>query len=257
MKINELFRLDGRVALVTGAARGIGQCIATVLGQLGATVVLADRLSLVHETAAALARDGIKAEGIVLDVTDRPAVDDAVDGVVERHGRIDAMVANAGWSYEDASVDHSDENWSRALDINLNGVFYAVRRAGRHMVAQKKGAIVALSSIAGVKYVRPEHHVGYDVAKAGVAHMCRVLGCEWAAAGVRVNAVGPGYTDTEMLSEVGRTQPAILKQWIDDIPMGRLLRREEIASAIAFLLSDAASGMTGQLVMVDAGYSAA
>ena len=177
MSIEHLFRLDGRVTVVTGAARGIGQCIASVLGQLGATVVLADRLPLVHETAAALAREGIAAEGLVLDVTDRPAVDDAVDGVVARHGRIDAMVANAGWSYEDASVDHSDENWSQVIDVNLNGVFYVVRRAARHMVAQKKGAIVALSSIAGVKYVRPEHHVGYDVAKAGVAHMCRVLGC--------------------------------------------------------------------------------
>lgn len=257
MSATDLFRFDGRIALVTGAARGIGQCIATTLGQLGAVVVLADRLPLVHDTAAALERDGIRAEGLVLDVTDRPAVDQAVDEVARRHGRIDALVANAGWSYEDPSVDHSDENWSQALNINLNGVFYAVRRVGRHMVAQKSGSVVALSSIAGVKYVRPEHHVGYDVAKAGVAHMCRVLGCEWASSGIRVNAVGPGYTDTEMLAEVGRTRPEVMQRWIDDIPMGRLLRREEIASSVAFLLSDAASGITGQLIMVDAGYSAA
>ena len=257
MSATNLFRLDGRIALVTGAARGIGQCIATTLGQLGAVVMLADRLPLVHDTAAALERDGIRAEGLVLDVTDRPAVDQAVDEVARRHGRIDALVANAGWSYEDASVDHSDENWSQALNINLNGVFYAVRRVGRHMAAQKAGSIVALSSIAGVKYVRPEHHVGYDVAKAGVAHMCRVLGCEWASSGIRVNAVAPGYTDTEMLAEVGRTRPDVMRRWIDDIPMGRLLRREEIASSVAFLLSDAASGITGHLMMVDAGYSAA
>ena len=254
----DLFRLDGRVALVTGAARGIGQCIAQTLCQLGAAVVLADRLEAVHETAAALGREGTgAAESIILDVTDRAAVDSAVDDVAARHGRIDALVANAGWSYEDDSTGHTDENWSQALDINLNGVFYAMRRVGKHMVAQKSGAIVALSSIAGVKYVRPEHHVGYDVAKAGVAHMCRVLGCEWAAAGVRVNAVGPGYTDTEMLAEVGRSRPEVMQRWIDDIPMGRLLRREEIASSIAFLLSDAASGITGHLMMVDAGYSAA
>jgi NAD(P)-dependent dehydrogenase (short-subunit alcohol dehydrogenase family) len=257
MNASKLFRLDGRVAVVTGAARGIGQCIAETLSQLGAIVVLADRLPLVRETAATIARDGARTEGVVLDVADRAAVDAAIDGVAARYGRIDALVANAGWSYEADSVDHSDENWTQSLNINLNGVFYAIRRAGKHMVAQKSGAIVGISSIAGVKYVRPEHHVGYDVAKAGVAHMCRVLGCEWASSGVRVNAVGPGYTDTEMLAEVGRTRPEVMRRWIEDIPMGRLLKREEIASAIAFLLSDAASGITGQLVMVDAGYSAA
>lgn len=257
MTASQLFRLDNRVALVTGAARGIGQCIAQTLSELGAIVILADRLDLVHDTAAALAREGARTDAVVLDVTDRAAVDAAIDGVVARHGRLDALVANAGWSYEEDGLDHSDENWQRSLDINLTGVFHAVRRAGRHMVAQRSGAVVALSSIAGVKYVRPERHVGYDVAKAGVAHLCRVLGCEWAPMGVRVNAVGPGYTDTEMLAEVGRTRPEVMRRWLDDIPMGRLLRREEIAASIAFLLSDAASGITGQLVMVDAGYSAA
>jgi NAD(P)-dependent dehydrogenase (short-subunit alcohol dehydrogenase family) len=257
MDTTTLFRLDGRIAIVTGAARGIGQCIAQALGQLGASVVLADKLPLVHETAATIARSGASAEGVVLDVTDRATVDAAIDGVAARWGKIDALVANAGWSYEDESVNHTDENWLQAMDINLNGVFYTIRRTGRHMVAQGSGAIVGISSIAGVKYVRPEHHVGYDVAKAGVAHMCRVLGCEWAPSGVRVNAVGPGYTDTEMLAEVGRTRPEVMQRWIDDIPMRRLLKREEIASSIAFLLSDAASGITGQLIMVDAGYSAA
>ena len=257
MDPSALFRLTGRIALVTGAARGIGQCIAETLGSLGASVVMADRLDAVHASAEELRSRGIVAEGVLLDVTDRAAVDAAIDGVVARHGRIDALVANAGWSYEDASATHSDENWSAAMDINLNGVFFAMRRAGRHMLEQGSGAIVGLSSIAGVKYVRPEHHVGYDVAKAGVAHMCRVLGCEWAASGVRVNAIGPGYTDTEMLAEVGRTQPDVMARWIDDIPMRRLLRRQEIASAIAFLLSDAASGITGHLLMVDGGYSVA
>jgi NAD(P)-dependent dehydrogenase (short-subunit alcohol dehydrogenase family) len=167
------------------------------------------------------------------------------------------LVANAGIAYESATVDHTDQDWRRVMSVNLDGTFYCARAFGRLMARAGRGTIVAMSSIAGVKAVRPEIHVGYDVSKAGVAHMCRVLGVEWAKAGVRVNAVGPGYTDTEMLAEVGRTRPEVMKIWLDDMPIGRLLDRAEIASAVAFLLSDASRGVTGQLLMVDGGYSAA
>ena len=102
---------------------------------------------------------------------------------------------------------------------------------------------------------RPERHVSYDVSKAGVAHMARSLGVEWAKSGVRVNAVGPGYTDTEMLADVGRSRPEVMQAWLSDIPTGRLLKREEIAAVVGFLLSDAASGVTGHLMMADHGYS--
>ncbi|MCB1486584.1 MAG: SDR family oxidoreductase [Bauldia sp.] len=251
----DLYRLDGRVAVVTGAARGIGEVISRHLGELGATVVMADRLPLVEQTAATLADEGIKTAWDLLDVTDRQGVDDFVARVVERHGAIDCLVANAGVANEALTVDHTDEQWRQVMDVNCDGVFYVLRAVGRQMVKQQRGSIVAISSIAGVKYVRPERHLGYDVSKAAVAHMCRVLGCEWAPEGVRVNAVGPGYTDTEMLAEVGRAKPEVLKMWLDDIPMGRLLDRREIASSVAFLLSDAASGITGHLLMADAGYS--
>lgn len=255
MSALDLYRLDGRVALVTGGAGGIGSEVGRQLAGLGARVVLADRSPHVHAVAASLKADGADVDGIVLDVTDRPAVDAAIDAIVERTGSIDIAIANAGLSYEATTVAHDDEWWHRALDINLTGVFHVARHAGRHMVRQGRGAIVAISSIAGVKFVRPERHVGYDVAKAGVAHMCRVLGCEWVKQGVRVNAVGPGYTNTEMLADVGRSQPEVMAQWLDDTPAGRLMERREIASAIAFLVSDAASGITGQLLMVDGGYS--
>jgi NAD(P)-dependent dehydrogenase (short-subunit alcohol dehydrogenase family) len=251
------YELHGKVAVVTGAARGIGEEITKRLLDLGAKVVLADRSETVAETAKRHGGKGAGTDHAVFDVTDSKAVDKAVEAIVARHGKVDILVANAGVAFERKAEEHSDEDWRTVLGINLDGVFYTVRAFARPMLKAKSGAIVAISSIAGVKAVRPEVHVGYDVSKAGVAHMCRVLGVEWAKQGVRINAVGPGYTDTEMLAEVGRTSPKTMAMWLDDTPYGRLMKPSEIASGVAFLVSDAASGITGHLLMVDGGYSVA
>jgi NAD(P)-dependent dehydrogenase (short-subunit alcohol dehydrogenase family) len=247
-----VYGLQGRVAVVTGAARGIGATISRHLAALGATVVLADRNATVEETAREL---GSPASALVFDVTDSKAVDAAAKQVLDKHGRIDILVANAGIAYEKSAVDHTDEDWRRVMAVNLDGVFYTARAFAPAMIAKKSGAMVLISSIAGVKAVRPELHVGYDVAKAGVAHMARILAIEWAPFGLRVNAVGPGYVDTELLAEVGRTQPEVMKIWIEDMPIGRLLRQEEIAGTVGFLASDAATGVNGHLLMTDGGYS--
>jgi NAD(P)-dependent dehydrogenase (short-subunit alcohol dehydrogenase family) len=257
MSLADLIGLDGRVALVTGAARGMGAAIAEELLALGATVVLADRSESVADTARALGDGTRRASSIVIDVSDSRSVDEGMAEIIRRHGKIDILVANAGISYEEDTATHSDENWRRVMGVNLDGVFFVVRAAGRHMVAAKRGAIVAISSIAAVTAVRPEVHIGYDVSKAAVAHLCRNVAVEWAKHGVRVNAVGPAYADTEMLAEVGRTRPEVMQTWLADIPIGRLIAPREVAQTVAFLVSDAASGITGQNVMVDGGYSAA
>lgn len=251
------YSLAGKTAVVTGAAGGIGSAITERLGGLGATVVLADAVDRVADAAKAWADKGLKTKGIKFDVTDSKAVENAAAALNEEFGAIDILVANAGIAYESTTRDHSDEDWHRVMKINLDGVFYCVRAFGKRMLDRKRGAIVAISSIAGVKAVRPELHAGYDVSKAAVAHLCRVVGVEWAPFNVRVNAVGPGYTETEMLKRVGMQQPQVMKMWLDDIPTRRLLQPSEIAATIGFLVSDAASGITGQLVMTDHGYSAA
>ncbi|MCB1487881.1 MAG: SDR family oxidoreductase [Bauldia sp.] len=249
--------MNDRVAVVTGAAGGIGGAIARRLAGLGATVVLADMSDAVKKNAESIAADGGSTDTVVFDVTDSASIDGAVKTVLDKHGKVDILVANAGIAFERKAVEHSDDDWRRVMGVNLDGVFYTVRAFSRPMLEAGSGAIVAISSIAGVKAVRPELHVGYDVSKAGVAHMCRVLAVEWAKSGVRINAIGPGYTDTEMLAEVGRTSPEVMAMWLDDTPYGRLMKPEEIASGVAFLVSDAASGVSGQLLMVDGGYSVA
>ncbi len=251
----DIFSLKGRVALVTGAAGGMGEAISRQLGQMGAHVVLADISAGVHDMAATLAAEGLSTEALTFDVTSSASVDAMTAAVVQRHGRVDIAIANAGMSYDVATEDHTDDQWRRVMAINLDGVFYTIRAFGRQMLAQGSGSIIAISSISGVKHVRPEKHLGYDATKAAVAHMCKVTGCEWAARGVRVNAVGPGYTNTKMLRDVGMSQPEVLAQWLGDTPVRRLMEPAEIAQTIGFLASDAASGITGQLIMVDGGYS--
>ena len=251
------YSLEGKTAVVTGATGGIGAAITERLGSLGATVVLADATDGVADAAQRWADKGLKTKAVRFDVTDSAAVKKIAAQLDEEFGAVDILVANAGVVHESATVDLSDEDWHRVMRINLDGVFFCLREFGRRMVDRKRGAIVAISSIAGVKAVRPEVHAGYDVTKAGVAHLCRVVGVEWAPHNVRVNAVGPGYTETEMLKKVGLEQPAVMKAWLDDIPTKRLLQPSEIAATVGFLVSDAASGVTGQLVMTDHGYSIA
>ncbi len=255
MSILDRMNLTGKVALVTGGAGDMGKAIAIQLRNLGATVVLADLKDNVGQVASDLSTDGHKVDWVKIDVSDSKSVDAGVAETVKRHGGLHVLVANAGISYEQSTLEHSDENWRRVMAVNLDGAFFCIRAAGRQMAANGGGSIIAISSICSVTTSRPEIHIGYDVSKAGIGHMCRNVAIEWASKNIRVNAVGPGYTDTVMLEEVGKTRPAVMKQWLEDMPIHRLMAPREIADAVAFLASDAASGITGHELMVDGGYS--
>jgi len=252
----ERFRLDGRTALVTGGASGIGLCCVEALAEAGATVVIADRdASAIEPAVARLAARGHEVEGVVLDVTDSAAVQSAADRMMEAHGRIDILVNNAGIARSEiAAEDMGDERWLNVLDVNLNGSFWCARAFGRHMLARGSGSIVNVGSMSGFIVNRPQGQSHYNASKAAVHHLTKSLAVEWADRGVRVNAVAPTYIATPLNAFADRDAP-MYRRWIDSTPMARLGEPEEVASVVLFLASDAASLMTGSIVTVDGGYT--
>jgi NAD(P)-dependent dehydrogenase (short-subunit alcohol dehydrogenase family) len=246
--------LAERVAVVTGGARGIGLAIARALLREGAVVVLADsRIETAEQTAKDLSAYGM-VEARALDVRDWSQVREVFDSVQEDRGRIDIDVNAAGIQAAAPSLEMSEENWRAVLDTNLSGVFACAQAAGVHMARQRSGSIINIGSVAGVRGL--PGRVPYGAAKAGVSAVTRVLGAEWAAHGVRVNAIAPGWVETDLFREAvehGRlNEQAIL----DRIPLRRLGQPDEIAELAVFLASDQSSYFTGQTLYPDGGYLA-
>jgi len=246
--------LRDKVVLVTGGASGIGRAIALQAARDGAHIAIVDASAERAEaTAAELRAEGRRAIALAVDVRDSGACDAAVARIESELGPIDGMVASAGVSPPSPAAQMSDEVWSRCIDINLTGMFRSIRPVGRRMLERRRGAIVAIASVDGMGGHAARAH--YSASKHGVIGLTRSLAIEWGRHGVRVNAIAPGVVDTPLLR--ANIPPDHKRHaMVDRVPLARLSRAEEQAGPALFLLSDAASYVTGSVLAVDGGTSA-
>ena len=235
------FDLTGAVALVTGAGRGIGRDLAVALAGAGATVVSGVR------------GGDAPTEPVTIDLREVASIRAAVDDVVERHGKLDVLVNNAGLGTNHDALDATEDEWDELMAVNLRGLFFACQAAGRHMVERGYGRIVNMSSQAG--HVGIPRHAAYSASKGGVELLTKVLALEWGASGVTVNAVAPTFVRTPGTAE-RLDDPAFRADVVSRIPVGRVGTTSEVAAAVIFLASPAASLVNGTSIVVDGGWTA-
>jgi 3-oxoacyl-[acyl-carrier protein] reductase len=241
-------RLAGKIALVTGASRGIGRGIALALAGEGATVVAGARGDHAADTVAQIAAAGGRAEAVALDVTDSAAIDAVVAGVLARHGRIDVLVNNAGITRDQLMLRMKRDDWDQVIATNLTAAFACVQAVVKPMVKQRGGRIISISSVVG--QMGNAGQANYAASKAGLIGFSKALARELASRQVTVNVVAPGLIDTEMTRAITEKAQG---DWAAQIPAGRLGTPADVAAAVSFLASDEASYITGQVLAVNGG----
>lgn len=249
--------LSGKVALVTGGARGLGYSLASAFARHDMKVALVDLLPEVEESAARLGESGVSSHGHVADVTDAAAVEQAFDEVSTVLGTPQVLVTAAGITVWNDSVDVTSDEWRKVLGVNLDGTFFACQSFARRLLDDgMPGSALLISSMSGSIVNRPQNQASYNSSKAAVSHLATSLAVEWASRGLRVNAIAPGYFLSDMTRRFTEQNPELAREWIADIPMGRMGEPEDLHGLALYLASEASSYMTGQTLVIDGGYTA-
>ena len=249
----EIFDLTGRVAMVTGSTRGLGENSAMALAKAGADVAVCGRntedLKRVSNAIKALGRDSA---GFVLDVTSKKSVHEGVDRILQRFGKIDILMNNAGLNHREPAIDYPEDAWDLVISTNLKGYFLVAQAVAPHMLERGYGKIINMSSILG-KIALP-NQLAYASAKGGVVQMTKVMALEWAKQGIRVNAIGPTYFETEMVTPI-RNDPERFNFINERTPMGRWGYLPEMEGLVIFLAAPASDFITGQTIYIDGGWT--
>lgn len=242
--------LTDKIALVTGASRGIGRAAAKMLAAQGAYVYVNYNGSkgAAEEAVAEIMQNGGKAEALQCNVADFKACGEMVGAIIKQSGRLDILVNNAGITKDGLLMKMSEEDYDQVLDINLKGTFNTIRHASRYLLKQRSGRIINITSVSGV--LGNAGQANYSASKAGVIGLTKSAARELASRGICVNAIAPGYVDTDM---TGALSDQVKEQMLAQIPLGRVASPEDIANVVLFLASDASSYMTGQILSVDGG----
>jgi 3-oxoacyl-[acyl-carrier protein] reductase len=241
--------LEGKVALVTGGAQGIGRAIGLLLAQKGATIVISDiNIQKAEETAQEIEALGQKAMAVQVDVANFQEVEKMVDAIVEKFSRIDILVNNAGITRDKLILRMSEEDWDSVIRINLKGTFNCTKAALKYMSRQRSGKIVNIASVVGM--MGNAGQANYSASKAGIIGFTKTIAREFAQRGINVNAIAPGYIQTPMTDVLPEKVKEELKRLI---PMERLGQPEDVAQAVLFLVSEASSYITGQVLNVNGG----
>lgn len=255
MNVKELFDLSGRVAIITGGSTGLGRQMAEALAETGANVVLcARKKERCVQAAEELQKLGVKTLALGCDVKSQTQIQETVDATLAQFGRIDILINNAGTSWGAPMEEMRLEHWNKVIETNLTGTFLFSQAVGKSMIAQKRGKIINIASVAGLRGAPPEFPaIGYHASKGGVIIFTKDLACKWGMHNIQVNAIAPGWFPTDMSRVImERNKEAFLSR----IPLGRFGGENDLKGAAVFLASDASDFVTGHVLVVDGGQTA-